>query len=64
VASAAVGSIVSAAEGVKHYRESQHGELPRRTTWGWLREYVVNWYALGWAVLIALGVYVAISVAS
>jgi hypothetical protein len=31
---------------MKHYRESQRGEIPRRRVWGWLREYVLNWYAL------------------
>ena len=49
---------------MKRYRDSQHGEMPRRTTWGWLREYVLNWYALAWAALAALLVYVFIGIAS
>jgi AcrR family transcriptional regulator len=46
----------------RHYRESEHGELPRRTAWRWLREYVLNWYALAWLAFAAFLVYVAIGI--
>ena len=49
---------------MKRYRESQHGEVPRHTVWGWLREYVLNWYAIAWVAFVGLIVYVWVGIAS